>query len=76
VVTRSASTTVLTSPDSVSKIGAFYRGVLAKDGWQVRAASDTVHSASFTAHRAHEGVTISVYPRGSGSGISINTHPE
>jgi hypothetical protein len=31
--------------------------------------------ASFSAERMHEAVSISVYPGGSGSGISIRTHP-
>ncbi len=67
---------MLTSPDSVSKIGSYYRAVLGQGGWQLRSSSNTAYSASFTAHRASEGVTISVYPRGSGPGISISTHPE
>jgi hypothetical protein len=76
VASKSAYSTVLTSPDSVSKIGSFYQGVLAKGGWQLRSSSNTAYSANFTAHRANEGVSISVYPRGGGSGISISTHPE
>jgi hypothetical protein len=76
VVSKSKYSTVLTSPDSVSKIGSYYQGVLANGGWQLRSSSKTPFSASFTAHRANEGVTISVYPRGSGSGVSISTHPE
>jgi hypothetical protein len=76
LVSRSQYSTVLTSPDSVSKIGSYYQDVLAKGGWQLRSSSITQHSASFTAHRASEGVSISVYPRGSGSGVSISTHPE
>jgi hypothetical protein len=76
VVSKSRYSTVLTSPDSVSKIGAYYQDVLAKGRWQLRSSSNTPYSASFTAHRANEGVTVSVYPRGSGSGVSISTHPE
>jgi hypothetical protein len=76
IVSKHGGSTVLTSPDSVAKIGAYYKGVLAKGGWQVRSASVTAANASFTAHRTGEGVTISVYPNGSGSGISITTNPE
>jgi hypothetical protein len=76
LVSKSQYSTVLTSPDSVSKIGSYYQDVLAKGGWRLRSSSITRHSASFTAHRANEGVSISVYPRGSGSGVSISTHPE
>jgi hypothetical protein len=76
VVSKTGSNRVLTSPDSVAKIGGFYHGLLSKGGWQIRSAASSAYSASFSAHRASEGVTISVYPRGSGSGISISTHPE
>jgi hypothetical protein len=76
VVSSSKYSTVLTSPDSVSKIGSYYQGVLANGGWRLRSSSKTPRSASFTARRADQGVTISVYPRGSGSGVSISTHPE
>ena len=75
VVSRSASSTVLTSPDSVGKIGAFYRDALAQGGWQVTSSSTSAYHASFTVHRSGEGASISVYPRGSGSGISISTYP-
>jgi hypothetical protein len=74
VVSRSSHSTVLTSPDSVSKVGAFYSDVLKKDGWEVRSSSVSAYHASFSAHRNNEGVSISVYPRGSGSGISISTY--
>jgi hypothetical protein len=67
---------VLTSPDSVTQIGNFYKDALAKGGWQIRSSSGSAYNASFSAHRANEGVSISVYPRGAGSGISIATHPE
>jgi hypothetical protein len=68
-------TTVLTSPDSVSKVAAFYSDVLEKDGWQVRSSSVSSYHGSFNAHRNNEGVSISVYPHDSGSGISITTYP-
>jgi hypothetical protein len=57
-------------------VGAFYKDALAKDGWSLVSASSSPYSASFTAHRDGEGVAVSVYPRGSGSGISITTHPQ
>jgi hypothetical protein len=76
VVSKSTHSTVLASPDSISKIGTFYRAVLAKGGWQLRSSSSSAYHASFSAHRAGEGVNVSVYPRGSGSGISISGHPE
>jgi hypothetical protein len=75
VVSDSGTTTVLKSPDSVSKIGAFYRDALANGGWDTTSASTGFFHASFTAHRAHEGVSISVYPRFGGAGISISRYP-
>lgn len=75
VVSKSAYATVLTSPDPVSKIGAFYQKALASGGWHVTSTSKSAYHASFTAHRGHQGVSISVYSRGNGSGISISTHP-
>jgi hypothetical protein len=75
VVSDSGTTTVLKSPDSVTKIGAFYRNALANGGWDTTSASTGFFHASFTAHRAHEGVSISVYPRFGGAGISISRYP-
>jgi hypothetical protein len=75
VVSDSGTTTVLKSPDSVTKIGAFYRNALANGGWDTTASSMGSFHASFTAHRAHEGVSISVYPRFGGAGISISRYP-
>jgi hypothetical protein len=76
LVSKSAYSTVLTSPDSVSKIGEFYRKALATGGWHTTASSMSAYHASFTAYRSNEGVSVSVYSRGSGSGISISTHPQ
>ncbi len=75
VVSKSAYSIVLTSPDSVSKIGAFYRNALATGGWHVTSSSMSAYHASLAAYRSNEGVSVSVYSRGSGSGISISTHP-
>lgn len=75
VVSDSGSSTVLQSPDSVAKIGSFYRSALASGGWVTTSSSTGSSHASFTAHRAHEGVSISVYPRSGGSGISISRYP-
>jgi uncharacterized iron-regulated membrane protein len=76
VVSKSPYSTALTSPDSIAQVGAFYASVLEKDGWQISAKATSNYSASFTAQRTGEGVTISVYPRGSGSGISVSRPPQ
>jgi hypothetical protein len=75
VVSDGGTTTVLKSPDSVSKIGEFYKNALASGGWDTTSSSMGSFHASFTAHRAHEGVSISVYPRFGGAGISISRYP-
>jgi hypothetical protein len=76
LVSESAYSTVLTSPDPVSRIGEFYQRALATAGWHVTASSTSAYHASFTAYRNNEGINVSVYSRGSGSGISISTHPQ
>ena len=75
VVSQGGTTTVLKSPDSVDKVGTFYKSALADGGWDTTSSSVGSVHASFTAHRAHEGVSISVYPGYGGSGISISRYP-
>ena len=74
VVSNSEYSTVLTSPDRVSKIGTFYQNALATGGWHVASSSMGPYHTSFTAYRGHEGASISVYSRWGGSGISISTY--
>jgi hypothetical protein len=74
VVSKSEYSTVLTSPDRVSKIGTFYREALDTAGWHVASSSMGPYHESFTAYRGHEGASISVYLRWGGSGISISTY--
>jgi hypothetical protein len=76
VVSKSAHSTVLKSPDPVSKIGDFYRKALATGRWRMTSSSMSAYQASFSAYRGNEGVSVSVYSRGTGSGISISTHPQ
>lgn len=76
VVRRDRFVTVLTSPDSVSKVGAFYKAQLTKGGWQIRSESTNAFHAVFTAHREHQGATVVVHPQGSGSGVAVTVHPE
>ena len=74
VVSMSEYSTVFTSSDRVSKIGAFYQNALATGGWHVASSSMGPLHESFTAYRGHEGASISVYVRWGGSGISISTY--
>lgn len=75
MVSTSASSTVLTSADTVTKVAEFYKAELPKDGWHVTSSTIGAYSATFTATRGNEGANVSIYSAGSGSGISINTHP-
>jgi hypothetical protein len=75
VISKSSTTTVLKSSDSLTKIGTFYKDALAKGGWDTTSSSMGFFHASFTAHRSHEGVSISVYPRFGSTGISISRYP-
>jgi hypothetical protein len=75
VVSKSMYATVLTSPDPVGEIAAFYQKALGTGGWHVLSTSMGPYHASFTAYLSNEGASISVYSSGRGSGISISTHP-
>jgi len=74
VLTKSPGYTLLKSPDSVDKINAFYKNALAQAGWHVISSSTGPYHGSFTVDRGSEGATISVYPVGSASEISVSTH--
>jgi hypothetical protein len=76
VIKKNGFVTVLRTSDSIGKVAAFYKGQLARGGWQVREASSNAFHATFNARRDHEGVTIAVYPMGSGAGITVTEHPE
>jgi hypothetical protein len=68
--------TVITSPDSVTKVADFYKAQLAKGGWNIRESSVNSFHAVFNATRGNEGATIVVHPQGqSGSGATITEHP-
>jgi hypothetical protein len=75
VVSKTSASSVLESSDSVRTIGEFYAGALAKGGWHVISSSVGSYHASFTAYRGDQGASISVYPLGAGSGISVSTYP-
>ncbi len=76
IVSKSSGVIVLTSPSTVTTVGAFYKDALAKGGWQVTSSSANAYHAGFTARRAGEGASITVYPNGNGSGTTISTHPQ
>jgi hypothetical protein len=75
VVSKTWASTVLESSGSVRTIGECYAGARARGGWHVTSSSAGPYHASFTAYRGDQGASISVYPRGDGSGISVSTYP-
>jgi hypothetical protein len=76
VISKGPQSRQLVSRSSVSKIAAFYKRALSRNGWHRRYSSISPFNASVGAHRAGEGVTVSIFNRQGGSGISIATHPE
>lgn len=74
VESDSGGTQTITSPDPVSKLSDFYAAELEKGGWNIVSKSVTGSSANYTATRGGEGVSISVYTAGSGSGATISVY--
>jgi hypothetical protein len=75
VISEGGGSETITSPDPVSKVTAFYARQLSKGGWTINSKTITDYSGNFNAERGNEGVHISTYTRGSGSGATISTHP-
>jgi hypothetical protein len=75
IVRHNGFVTVISTPDGVGKVAAFYKGQLAKGGWNVRESSVNAFHAVFNATRGNQAVTIVVHPQGSGSGATITDHP-
>lgn len=68
-------TALLSTPDSVSKVNAFYLSELGGHGWTTLSKSTSAYHGNFTIKKSTEGANISVYPSGSGSRINISTYP-
>jgi hypothetical protein len=75
VISDAGGSETITSPDPVSKLTAFYARQLRKGGWTITSQTVTDYSGNFNAQRGNEGVHISTYTRGSGSGATISTYP-
>jgi hypothetical protein len=75
VVSHSASSRTLHSPDPVNKVSAFYVDSLDKRGWETVSKSLTKYSANLTVKKAGKGASISIATAGTGSTISISTYP-
>jgi hypothetical protein len=73
VVSQAPHSLVLTSPDSVTKVGAFYSSTFAGNGWATVAKSVSRFSATFVVKKGNESVSLVVAPHGSGSNVAIAT---
>jgi hypothetical protein len=65
------STTVLRSPDPVTKVSAFYVTALERGGWRTATSSVGGRTARLVARRGAETVTIAIAPAGRGSSITV-----
>ncbi|SEF78642.1 hypothetical protein SAMN04489712_10231 [Thermomonospora echinospora] len=74
VVSRVSGATVLTTPDPVEKVGAFYSDAIERGGWQSISKNATDTSVNFTVERPGKGATISISSTGSGTLISLSGH--
>lgn len=75
-VSQAVGSVVLSSPDPVPKVSAFYVNAVGKGGWTTVSKSITQYSASLTVKKAGQGASISVAPgAGTGTVITISTYP-
>jgi hypothetical protein len=76
VVNQETGSATWTSPDSVSKIAAFYVDALANGGWQTVSKNTSFpYSGNLIGKRAGEGVAVTVAATGRGSLIHVSTYP-
>lgn len=75
VVSQTGGSALLTSPDPVAKVSAFYVDMANSGSWTTVSKSVTPYNGNLTIRRPGEGATISVSPSGPGSTISISTYP-
>lgn len=75
VTSQTGGSALLTSPDSVAKVSAFYVNMADSGGWTTVSKSITPYSGNLTIKKSGEGATISISPSGPGSTISISTYP-
>lgn len=75
VTRHTDSTTLLSTDDPVSKVGAYYADALNRDGWKTVSKYVGDFTANIVAKRGHEGVTVQVTPVGSHTTILVSTFP-
>lgn len=74
-VSKAPGSLVLTSPDSVEKVGQFYTDAVEDGGWDIVSETVSRFAASITVTKDGSGASISVAPGPEGSVISISSYP-
>ncbi len=66
-----AGKTVLTSPDSVKKVAAFYENALRSGGWQVEKTTKSGDTIEYKAIKDTAAVKIEISSAGAGASITV-----
>ncbi|KAF0968748.1 MULTISPECIES: hypothetical protein [Gordonia] len=74
-VSKAPGSLVLTSPDSVEKIGEFYKNAVRDGDWDIVSETVSRFAASITVKKRGRGASINVAPGTDGSVISISSYP-
>jgi hypothetical protein len=74
VVSRAPHSLILSSPESVSKVSAYYSLAFSGNGWAIVSKTVTPYSGSFTVSKNGGGASVVVSPKGSGTTIAISSH--
>jgi hypothetical protein len=74
VVSQAPHSLIIASPESVSKVSAYYSSAFSGGGWVIVSKTVTPYSGSFTVSKNGGGATVVVSPKGSGSTIAISSH--
>jgi hypothetical protein len=69
------SKTVLTSPDSVEKVAAFYENALPSAGWQVEKTTKAGDTVEYKAVKGTAAVEIEISSAGTGASITVKVIP-
>jgi hypothetical protein len=74
VVTQTSHYTLLHTSDGVARVTSFYDSQFASGGWTIVSKYAGPYSGTFTARKSGHGASVSIYPVGGGSSISISTY--
>ncbi len=69
------SKTVLTSPDSVEKVSAFYQKALPSGGWRVEKTTKSGSTVEYKAVRGTAAAEIEISSAGTGASVTVKVIP-